>query len=225
MPNKFENLPPIWDDIEDDCQHFPLNCPWLTSEVETRTLVITCLKWTFNYDFWIRVIAHPEGKPNLSRQIDIKKHNPLLESLSEALDEYEEFPEPHLSSCQHHILGELLESLSLKNIIPTLANTHLAYLDVAIDKFSGTHPNQHGESFIQLIERKINFALGVAPGDAGELANCTFRKKALFSSLLRGPNAERYESNITNATTEQISSLHFQWTKQIPVQNGSGTLY
>ena len=171
------------------------------------------------------MIAHPEGKPNLSKQIDIKKQNPLLESLSEALDEYEDLPEPHLNSYQHHILGELLDSLSLKNIIPTLANTHLVYLDVAIDKFSGTHPNQHGESFIQLIERKINFALGDAPGDAGELANCTFRKKALFSSLLRGPTAERYESNITNATTEQISSLDFQWMKQIPVQNGSGTLY
>ena len=82
-----------------------------------------------------------------------------------------------------------------------MANAHLAYPDLAIDKFSGTDPDQDAESFIQLIERKINFALGDAPGDAGELANYTFRKKALFSSLLRGPAAEWYESNITNATT------------------------
>ena len=82
-----------------------------------------------------------------------------------------------------------------------MANTHLAYPDLAIDKFSGTDPDQDAESFIQLIERKINFALGDAPGDAAELANYTFRKKALFSSLLRGPVAEWYESNITNATT------------------------
>ena len=81
-----------------------------------------------------------------------------------------------------------------------MANTHLAYPDLAIDKFSGTDPDQDAESFIQLIERKINFALGDAPGDAGELVNYTFRKKALFSSLLRGPAAEWYESNITNAT-------------------------
>ena len=80
-------------------------------------------------------------------------------------------------------------------------NTHLAYPDLAIDKFSGTDPDQDAESFIQLIERKINFALGDAPADAGELVNYTFRKKALFSSLLRGPAAEWYESNITNATT------------------------
>ena len=97
-----------------------------------------------------------------------------------------------------------------------MAAAHLAYPDLAVDKFSGSDLNQDAESFIQLIERKINFALGDAPGDAGELANYTFRKKALFSSLLRGPAAEWYESNITNATTwedrmfEQPSSLDFQ---------------
>ena len=82
-----------------------------------------------------------------------------------------------------------------------MAAAHLAYADLAVDKFSGTDPDQDAESFIQLIERKINFALGDAPGDAGELANYTFRKKALFSSLLRGPAADWYENNITNATT------------------------
>ena len=51
-----------------------------------------------------------------------------------------------------------------------MANTHLAYPDLAIKKFSGTDLEEDGELFIQLIERKINFALGDAPGDAGELA-------------------------------------------------------
>ena len=55
--------------------------------------------------------AHPEGNRHNSKQIEINKHNPLLESLSEALDEYEDFPEPHLNSDQLHILGELLDSL------------------------------------------------------------------------------------------------------------------
>ena len=48
-------------------------------------------------------------------------------------------------------------------------------------------------------ERKVNFALGDAPGDADELAEYTFRKKALFSFLLPGPAAEWYE-NIYHAT-------------------------
>ena len=112
MPQKSENLPANWDDIDDECQHIPLNCPWtITSEDETLTVVITCLKWTCNYDLWIRVTAHPEGKPSISKQIDINKHNPLLVSLSEALDNYEDFPEPHLNSYQLHFLGGLLDSL------------------------------------------------------------------------------------------------------------------
>ena len=52
-----------------------------------------------------------------------------------------------------------------------MANTHLAYADVAIDNFSGTDPDQDAEFFIQLIERKINFGFGDAPADAGELVN------------------------------------------------------
>ena len=63
-----------------------------------------------------------------------------------------------------------------------MAATHLAYPDLAFDKLSGRDPDQDAESFIQLFERNINFPLGDAPGDAGELANYTFRKKALYSS-------------------------------------------
>ena len=65
-----------------------------------------------------------------------------------------------------------------------MAAAHLAYPDLAVDNFSGTDPDQNAETFIQLIERKINFALGDAPADAGELVYYTFRKKALFSSGL-----------------------------------------
>ena len=82
-----------------------------------------------------------------------------------------------------------------------MANTPLAYPDLVIDNFSITDLDQDAETVLQLIERKINFALWDGPGDAGELANYTFRKKALFSFLLRGPAAEWYESKITNATT------------------------
>ena len=93
MPQKSENLPPNWDDIDAECQHIPLNCPWtITSGNEALTVVITCLRWTFNYDFWIRVTAHPEGNPNISKQIGNIKHNPLPIPLSEALNEYEDFP-------------------------------------------------------------------------------------------------------------------------------------
>ena len=82
-----------------------------------------------------------------------------------------------------------------------MANTHLACPDLALDKSSGTDPDQHAESFVQLIERKINLALGDAPADSDELVNYTLPKKSDFSSLLRGAAAEWYENNIENATT------------------------
>ena len=90
--------------------------------------------------------------------------------------------------------------MDLKFYWSIMTATHLAYFDLVIDKFSGTDPDQDAESFIQIIERKINFPPGDEPGDAGELANYTFRKKALFSSSLRGPAVEWYENTITNAT-------------------------
>ena len=71
-----------------------------------------------------------------------------------------------------------------------MANTHLAYPDLALDKFSGTDQDKDAESFVQLIERKINFALGDAPADPDDLVRYLFRKKALFYSLLRGPATE-----------------------------------
>ena len=72
-----------------------------------------------------------------------------------------------------------------------MANTHIIYPHLSIDKLSGTDPDQDADFFIQLIERKFNFVLGDAPADAGELANYTFRKKALFSSLIRRPAVVR----------------------------------
>ena len=82
-----------------------------------------------------------------------------------------------------------------------MANTHLAYHDLALDKFSGTDTDQDAESFVQLIETKINFALGDAPADPDDLVSYTFRKIELFSSPLRGPAAEWYENDTENATT------------------------
>ena len=62
-----------------------------------------------------------------------------------------------------------------------MANAHLAYPDLALEKFSGTDPDQDAEAFIRLKECKINFALGTWP-DAADDANVIylFRKKASF---------------------------------------------
>ena len=55
--------------------------------------------------------AHSEENPKRFQQINIDKNHPLLESLSEALIDYVELPEPQLVFLQLHILGELLDFL------------------------------------------------------------------------------------------------------------------
>ena len=83
-----------------------------------------------------------------------------------------------------------------------MAQLHLAYPDLALEKFSGTNLDQDAEAFIRLRECKFNFALRTEP-DAGDLEHAIylFRKKVLFSSLLRGPAAEWYGSTIQDAMT------------------------
>ena len=89
------------------------------------------------------------------------------------------------------------------------AITHLANPGLALDKFSGTEPEQDAEFSVQLIERKINFALGDAPADLDDLVSFTFRKQAIFSCLLRWPAAEWYENYIENATTWEDTREQF----------------
>ena len=191
----------LGDDGFEEIQQF--NCPWtITTNNESITVNITYIKWTFNYDFWIRVEIHPQGNLKASQLLDIDELHPLFKSLATALLNYYEFPEPHLIEFQLHLYGELMDHLSYNVDWTTImANTHLAYPDLALNKFSGTDPNQDAESSVQLIERKINFAFRDAPADLDDFVSYTFRKKALFSSLLRGPAAEWYENNIDNATT------------------------
>ena len=206
MPHLINQYSVVWitlgDDGFDEIQHF--NCTWtITTNNENFTVKIIHLKWTFNYDFWIRVEIHPLGNPKASQLSDIDELHPMFQSLATALLNYYEFPETHLNEFQLHVYGELMDHLSYKIDWATImANTHLTYPDLSSDKFSGTDPDQDAESFIQLIERKINFALADAPVDSDNLVSYTFRKKALFSSLLRrGPVAEWYENNIEKSTT------------------------
>ena len=66
-----------------------------------------------------------------------------------------------------------------------MAAAHLAYLDLALDKFSGTDPNQDAESFLQVIERETNFNLRLAAANPDALADDTFRKSSVFRSTQR----------------------------------------
>ena len=46
----------------------------------------------------------------------------------------------------------------------------VAYPDIALEKFTGLDSSEDAQAFIDLIERKIGFSLGLRPNDAGERA-------------------------------------------------------
>ena len=97
---------------EEECKHIPLKCIWpITSQDTNLTVIITCLKPTSIFEFCVRVTAYPVGAPNISKQIDVEDHHPLLRSLTDALQIYEVFSEPHLNSHQLKNLEELMEYL------------------------------------------------------------------------------------------------------------------
>ena len=87
MPLPASQNPVVWntlfDDGFDEIQHF--NCHWtITSNHESITVNFTYLKWTFSYDFWIRVEVHSQGNPTASQLIDIDEAHPLFKSLATA---------------------------------------------------------------------------------------------------------------------------------------------
>ena len=95
-----------------------------------------------------------------------------------------------------------------------MATNHLAYPGLASDNFFGTDHHQDVESFIQVIERKINFPQGDAPANPDALAKYTFRKKALFPSLLmdQQPTGTRVALKLLTlgTTLGQVLLLNFQ---------------
>ena len=85
MPQKFESTILDLDKIpKDEWKHITINCPWTRFfKSKSLTINITSLKWTFGYDFRIRVTAHPEGITFNSKQIDIDDLHSLLGSLTD----------------------------------------------------------------------------------------------------------------------------------------------
>ena len=63
-----------------------------------------------------------------------------------------------------------------------MAANPLTHSDPAMDKFFGIDPDQKAEQFIELIEKKINFALDQEPGVAGAAQDAYgFRTNRVYS--------------------------------------------
>ena len=68
--------------------------------------------------------------------------------------------------------------------------------DLVMEKMSGTAPEDDADAFVEQVEPKIVVTLGQLPVSDNDPENYLFPQPALFSSLLRGLAAERYNAII-----------------------------
>ena len=98
-----------------------------------------------------------------------------------------------------------------------MAENTVSFPDLESDKFLNNKPDQDAKSFLLTVENKINFSFGSRPTDVAERARYLFRKKALFFSLFRGPEAEWYADSINTqklgTRSEPLSSTDFRMTE------------
>ena len=72
---------------------------------------------------------------------------------------------------------------------------------MALDNFLRNEPYQDAKLFLLTFENKIIFSLGWQPLNTAEQVRYLFTKKALFSSVLRGPAADWYADSTDDAAT------------------------
>ena len=106
----------------------------------------------------------------------------------------------------------------------------VAYPDISLEKFTGLDPSEDVADFLSLIERKIEFSLGLRPGagDAYDAQNAyDARRKALFGSVLRGPAAQWFDSlpaaeprdDVRTGFLDRFTDEKDTYRKRIEVEN------
>ena len=88
-----------------------------------------------------------------------------------------------------------------------MANT-VAYPDLALEKFIGIDSSEDPTAFIRLLEKKIRFSLGSRPATNENNIQTVYddRRKALFGSVLRGPDAEWFDSLDAALTWDEVKT-------------------
>ena len=88
------------------------NCPFkiTTPSDITGNFNIINLKWSLIKPSFILITIHAVNNKNKVSTLEIANNRFLREQLSEALDNYAEEPESHITQFQLHILGELADT-------------------------------------------------------------------------------------------------------------------
>ena len=100
----------------------------------------------------IRFTVHLDSQ--IGKNLDIDANHLLLRSVCDAPNLNKAFLQPHSNAHQLAIREEVTECLSFKFDSNIVAVTHLAYPGRDLDKFSGTGPDQHAESFKTIFRTK-----------------------------------------------------------------------
>ena len=88
------------------------NCPFkiTTPSGITENFNIVRLKWSFTKPNFILITIHPVKNKSKVSTLEIASNRILRVQLSEALDNYAEEPESHITQFQLHILGALADT-------------------------------------------------------------------------------------------------------------------
>ena len=103
----------------------------------------------------------------------------------------------------------------------------VAYPDISLEKFTGLDPSEDVADFLSLIERKIEFSLGIRPGQGDAQNAYDARRKALFGSVLRGPAAQWFDSlpaaepwdDVRTGFLNRFTDEKDKYRKRIEVEN------
>ena len=99
--------------LNNECiEEVNFNCPFkiTTPAGVTENFNIIKLKWSFIKPSFILITIHPVNNKSKVSTLEIANNRFLREQLSEALDNYAEEPESHITQFQLHILGELADT-------------------------------------------------------------------------------------------------------------------
>ena len=97
---------------ENKIEEIELNCPWTITVPSgvSHGLVLTKLRWSFQYPFWLTTNIYPIDNPAKPIILDIKRETLAFAKPFITLTLYKKYPEPHLTQHDIHTLRELMDT-------------------------------------------------------------------------------------------------------------------
>ena len=129
----------LHEDIYDEnkIEETELNWPWTITVPSgaSHVFMITKLRWSFEYPFWLTASIYPIENPTKPIILDIKRETLAFAKLFITLTLYKRYPEPHLTQHDIHTLRELMDTAEFH------MGTHTSYYIQEIKKIIQNQSN------------------------------------------------------------------------------------